>query len=80
MKRTLKTMLQRSKRTSADNGGVPGKVLPPKSLQKFVGGDGRKLALCYSAIWSTCADCSPTKLSRCRVRFGPGRASHLPAI
>lgn len=43
MKRTLKAMLQRSKRTSADNGGVPGKVLPPKSLQKFVGGDWEEI-------------------------------------
>jgi SAM-dependent methyltransferase len=37
MKRLFQSILPRSKRTSAD-GGSPDKVLPPKSLQRFVGG------------------------------------------
>jgi SAM-dependent methyltransferase len=44
VKRTLKTILHRSKRTSAAN-GLPGEVLPPKSLQKFVGGDYKDIGV-----------------------------------
>jgi hypothetical protein len=43
VKRTLKSILQHSKGTSAANGGSPGEVLPPKAIQKFVGGDFKEV-------------------------------------
>jgi SAM-dependent methyltransferase len=38
VKRRIRDILPRSNRTSATDGGSSGEVLPPKSLQRFVGG------------------------------------------
>jgi SAM-dependent methyltransferase len=38
MKRRIRDILPRSNRTPATDGGSSGEVLPPKSLQRFVGG------------------------------------------
>jgi SAM-dependent methyltransferase len=50
LKRILDSFRQRSNRTSARDGGSPGAVLPPKALQKFVGGEfeevGVKIVSC----------------------------------